>query len=176
MWADQVLVFEQAHLARLLFWGGASVLTGVALWAFLRVKRLDLPLLRHFAIQTGAWGAIDALLALAARPGLALRDYDGVTSLDRFLWFNCGLDVAYVAVGLAHHTKRDQEGFEMAISQADEVRECHNVTGAFEYILRIEAADLAGYKHFHTEVLGVLPQVSSITTYVVMGSPRDDRA
>ncbi len=100
MWADQVLAFERAHLARLLFWGGASVLTGVALWAYLRVRRLDVPLLRHFAIQTGAWGAIDAVLALAARPGLALRDYDGVTSLDRFLWFNCGLDVAYVAVGI----------------------------------------------------------------------------
>ena len=100
MWADQVLAFERAHLARLLFWGSASVLTGLALWAFLRVKRLDLPLLRHLAIQTGAWGAIDALLALAARPGLALRDYDAVTSLDRFLWFNCGLDVAYVAVGV----------------------------------------------------------------------------
>ena len=84
--------------------------------------------------------------------------------------------VAYVAVGLAHHTKRDQQGFETAITQAPEVRECHNVTGAFEYILRIEAADLAAYKHFHTEVLGVLPQVSSITTYVVMGSPKDARA
>ena len=84
--------------------------------------------------------------------------------------------IAYVAVGLAHHTKRDQEGFETAIADAQEVRECHNVTGAFEYILRVEAADLAAYKHFHTEVLGVLPQVSSITTYVVMESPKDDRA
>ena len=84
--------------------------------------------------------------------------------------------VAYVAVGLAHHTKRDQEGFEAAIREASEVRECHNVTGAFEYILRVEAADLVAYKHFHTEVLGVLPQVSSIMTYVVMGSPKDERA
>jgi Lrp/AsnC family transcriptional regulator, leucine-responsive regulatory protein len=84
--------------------------------------------------------------------------------------------IAYVAVGLAHHTKQDQEGFETAIAQAAEVRECHNVTGAFEYILRVEAADLAAYKHFHTDVLGVLPQVSSITTYVVMGSPKDERA
>ena len=60
----------------------------------------DYPLLRHFAIQTGAWGAIDCILALAARPSLSLRDYDGVTSLDRFLWFNCGLDVGYIAVGI----------------------------------------------------------------------------
>ena len=83
---------------------------------------------------------------------------------------------AYVTVGLSHHTKKAQEDFETAIACAPEVRECHNVTGAFEYLLRVEAADLVAYKHFHTEVLGVLPQVSSITTYVVMGSPKDERA
>ncbi|MDZ7631856.1 MAG: hypothetical protein U5K74_11055 [Gemmatimonadaceae bacterium] len=100
MWADQVLAFERAHLYRLLLWGVASIITALGCWVYLRLKRLDVPLLKHFAIQTGAWGAIDAVLALAARPGLALRDYDGVTSLDRFLWFNCGLDVGYVAVGV----------------------------------------------------------------------------
>ena len=36
--------------------------------------------------------------------------------------------------------------------------------------------DLAAYKHFHTEILGALPQVDRLTTYVVMGSPKDDRA
>jgi hypothetical protein len=100
MWADQVLAFERAHLARLLLWGGASIVTAVGCWTYLRVQHLESPLLRHFAIQTGAWGAIDVLLALAARPGLRLRDYDGVISLDRFLWLNCGLDVGYIAVGV----------------------------------------------------------------------------
>ncbi|HMO07419.1 MAG TPA: Lrp/AsnC family transcriptional regulator [Paracoccaceae bacterium] len=84
--------------------------------------------------------------------------------------------VAYVAVGLNRHTKDAQEAFERAVARAPEVRECHNVTGTVEYLLRVEAADLAGYKHFHTEVLGVLPQVQALTTYVVMGSPKDDRA
>ncbi|MFN3970929.1 MAG: Lrp/AsnC family transcriptional regulator [Gemmobacter sp.] len=83
---------------------------------------------------------------------------------------------AYVAVGLNRHTKDAQEAFERAISRAPEVRECHNITGTVEYLLRVEAADLAAFKHFHTEVMGVLPQVHSITTYVVMGSPKDDRA
>ena len=84
--------------------------------------------------------------------------------------------VAYVTVGLNSHTKAAQEAFERAISRAEAVRECHNVTGTVEYILRVETADLAGYKHWHTEVLGVLPQVQAITTFVVMGSPKDDRA
>ena len=84
--------------------------------------------------------------------------------------------VAYMTVGLSQHTKAAQVAFERAVSRAPEVREVHNITGTREYLLRVEAADLAAYKHFHTEVLGVLPQVNAITTYVVMDSPKDDRA
>ena len=83
---------------------------------------------------------------------------------------------AYVTVGLNEHTKAAQEAFEQVIAAAPEVRECHNITGAWEYLLRIEAADLAAYKAFHTDVLGTLPQVHAITSYVVMGSPKDERA
>lgn len=84
--------------------------------------------------------------------------------------------VAYVAVGLNDHSKGAQESFERAISRAPEVRECHNITGAIEYLLRVECADLKTYKNFHTEMLGALPQVNAITSYVVMGSPKDERA
>lgn len=83
---------------------------------------------------------------------------------------------AYVTVGLSEHTKRAQQAFENAISRSPEVRECHNVTGAFEYVLRVEASDLETYKTFHTDVLGTIPQVNAITTFVVMGSPKDERA
>ncbi len=84
--------------------------------------------------------------------------------------------VAYVAVGLNQHTKAAQLAFEQAIAAAPEVRECHNITGSVEYLLRIEAADLAAYKAFHSDVLGTIKQVAALTTYVVMGSPKDERA
>lgn len=84
--------------------------------------------------------------------------------------------LAYVTVGLSSHTKASQADFEAAMALAPEVRECHNITGTIEYLLRVETEDLASYKHFHTEVLGVLPQVHSITTYVLMESPKDERA
>lgn len=84
--------------------------------------------------------------------------------------------VAYVTVGLNTHTKAAQEAFERGVARAAEVRECHNITGTVEYLLRVETADLAAYKRWHTDVLGVLPQVQAITTFVVMGSPKDDRA
>ncbi len=83
--------------------------------------------------------------------------------------------VAFVAVGLNDHSKKGQTAFERAVENAPEVLECHNITGSVEYLLRVEAADLAAYKAFHTNVLGTLPQVHSLTTYVVMDSPKDER-
>lgn len=84
--------------------------------------------------------------------------------------------MAYVAVGLSQHTKSAQQAFERAMGIAPEVRECHNVTGGVEYLLRVEVADLESYKAFHTDRLGAVPEVATITTYVVMASPKDDRA
>ncbi|MEL6524048.1 MAG: Lrp/AsnC family transcriptional regulator [Pseudomonadota bacterium] len=83
--------------------------------------------------------------------------------------------VAYLAVGLSLHTKQSQLAFERSMSLAPEVKECHNIAGAFEYLLRVEAEDLSSYKSFHTDILGALPQVASMTTYVVMQSPKDER-
>ena len=83
---------------------------------------------------------------------------------------------AYVGVGLADHSRASQESFERAISRAPEVKECHNITGSIEYLLRVEVESLRAYKQFHTEKLGALPQVNAITSYVVMGSPKDERA
>jgi Lrp/AsnC family leucine-responsive transcriptional regulator len=83
--------------------------------------------------------------------------------------------LAYIAVGLAEHSKASQEAFEQAVTRAPEVRECHNITGTVEYLLRVEARDLRDYKRLHTDVLGALPQVRSLTSYIVMGSPKDER-
>ena len=84
--------------------------------------------------------------------------------------------VVYVAVGLAEHSKAAQEGFERAMGHAPEVAECHNVAGAFEYLLRVEVTDLPAFKMFHTETLGTVPHVRSITSYMVMGTPKEVRA
>ncbi|BAQ70670.1 proline dehydrogenase transcriptional activator [Rhodovulum sulfidophilum] len=75
---------------------------------------------------------------------------------------------AYVMVGLSSHTKAAQERFERAMTVAPEVVECHNIAGAFEYLLRVESADLSEYKHFHTEVLGTQSHVNAITSCIVM--------
>lgn len=83
--------------------------------------------------------------------------------------------LAYLGVGLTQHTRDAQRVFEAAMERAPEVVECHNTTGTIEYMLRVECADLKAYKTFHTDVLGTVPHVGAITTYVVLDSPKDMR-
>ena len=87
-----------------------------------------------------------------------------------------GMDfTAYIAACCATHTKVAQQAFERAVQTTPEVRECHNVTGTVEYLLRIETLDLRAPKLFHTEVLGTLEHVRSITSYIGLDSPKDER-
>ena len=84
--------------------------------------------------------------------------------------------IAYIAVGLSNHSKSSQLGFERAMSLVPQVRECHNITGTIEYMLRIEVRDIAAYKLFHTETLGTVANVNTIVSYIVLESPKNERA
>ncbi len=98
-WADTLLALERLHILKLTVWAAASILAGTALIAVLRIRRTHSPLLLHFGIQTAAWGAVNLLIALWARTAAELRDRDAAVALDRFVWFNIGLDAGYVLVG-----------------------------------------------------------------------------
>lgn len=81
----------------------------------------------------------------------------------------------FVMVGLSNQSKKGAETFQQAMDAAPEVRECHNISGNVEYLLRVEVADLPAYKDFHANVLGTLPQVASITSHFRLGTSKDVR-
>jgi Family of unknown function (DUF6992) len=100
MFADTLLRAEQMHLFRLLVWGGGSVMAGTLVFVAVAWRRPPTPLLQRFGIQMLAWGVLEVVYVAATWHGLALRDVSGATRLDRMLWFNLGLDVGGVAVGV----------------------------------------------------------------------------
>ncbi|MEO0392198.1 MAG: Lrp/AsnC family transcriptional regulator [Pseudomonadota bacterium] len=124
---------------------------------------------------------------LAKRVGLSasacLRRVQGLEQTGIIKGYRAVLDrsklgagfTAYVAVQLSKHTKQDQQRFEDHMKAVPQVLECHNTTGTIEYLLRVEVEDLVSYKQFHTEVLGTVPGVAGITSYIIMGSPIDRR-
>lgn len=96
--------FQRTLTNRLLAWGVLSVAGG----ALLQLARS--PFWRAFGQQAMGWGAIDAALAIFGRRGLANKVQRGyppaeatkdLRALRRLLWLNTGLDVLYMAGGLA---------------------------------------------------------------------------
>lgn len=148
-----------------------------------KIDEKDRQILRELA-RDGRVSNLDLAERVALSPSATLRRVQALESAGVIKGYRAVMDpaklgigfIAYITVGLGTHTKASQAAFEAAIDRADEVRECHNITGTVEYLLRVEVADLPSYKRFHTDVLGALPQVATITTFVVMGSPKDTRA
>ncbi|MEP6692312.1 MAG: hypothetical protein ABJD07_14215 [Gemmatimonadaceae bacterium] len=99
MWGDTFLLFERAHLLRLLAWGGLSLIAGTTVLVVLAIRGARPPLVTHFAIQTAAWGAIIIALGALAWHQLAERDLNGLMSLSNRMWLNVGLDAGYIALG-----------------------------------------------------------------------------
>ena len=123
-WADALLARESLHLAWLLVWALLSIVVGTALIAFLRWRDVTSPLITHFAIQTAAWGVIDAIISLSARYGLKERDLAGAVALDRFVWLNIGLDVGYVGMASPSRSVGGSSGAGWGSSALDVVSWC----------------------------------------------------
>lgn len=148
-----------------------------------KIDEKDRQILRELS-RDGRVSNLDLAERVALSPSATLRRVQALEASGVIAGYRAVLDpvamgvgfIAYITVGLGLHTKAAQHAFEAALAQAEEVRECHNITGTVEYLLRIEVADLVAYKRFHTDILGALPQVATITTFVVMGSPKDTRA
>ncbi len=83
---------------------------------------------------------------------------------------------AFIMVGLSDHRAEHAKKFEQAVSASSAVIEIHNITGGHEYLLRVETKDLSEFKRFHSDTLGALPQVHSITSHICLDSPKDERA
>jgi Lrp/AsnC family transcriptional regulator, leucine-responsive regulatory protein len=58
--------------------------------------------------------------------------------------------------------------FERAIANLDEVMECYLMTGAFDYMLRVVAADIAGIERFVMTKLTKVDGVRDIHTSVAL--------
>jgi hypothetical protein len=101
MFADTLLDLERSHLLALLMWASASLLTGTGILAVLAVRRATSPLLAGFALATVAWGVAELIAVAVQWSGLALRDLDGATRLDRLLWVEAGLGLAMIVLGIA---------------------------------------------------------------------------
>jgi DNA-binding Lrp family transcriptional regulator len=74
-----------------------------------------------------------------------------------------GLSVeVFVEITLTSQSRESMERFERAVGDFDDILECHLMSGAADYQLRVAAADLDHYDRIHRDCLARLPGVSSM--------------
>jgi Lrp/AsnC family transcriptional regulator, leucine-responsive regulatory protein len=74
----------------------------------------------------------------------------------------------FVEVSLASQTEEAFERFEKAVQRVPEILECHLMSGQFDYLLRIAAADANDYERIHRTKLSRLPGLQRIQSSLAL--------
>ncbi|MEL0251477.1 MAG: Lrp/AsnC family transcriptional regulator [Novosphingobium sp.] len=74
-----------------------------------------------------------------------------------------GLTVeVFVEITLTSQSREAMDRFERTVGDFDEILECHLMSGAADYLLRVAARDLGEYDQIHRDCLARLPGVSAM--------------
>jgi len=97
-----------------------------------------------------------------------------VAILDRKL-INRNL-IAFSHVLLKEHTASTLIEFETEVSKFPEVMECLQMTGAYDFILRIATKDMDTYHDFLRNKLATLANITTVQSYFVLSEPKSETA
>ena len=76
-------------------------------------------------------------------------------------------------VRLKHHSKEFSRQFTSVIAGIDEVVECFNTSGEYDYMLKIYARDMRHYQEFVLGTLGDLDCIGSLHSIFVIGEVKN---
>jgi len=87
-----------------------------------------------------------------------------------------GLGVTtFVLATLNGHNRANIEGFIDEINKIPEVVECHHITGAGDFILKVIAKDIASYQKLMLEKVSDIKQVDNMQSMVVLSTFKDSK-
>jgi Lrp/AsnC family transcriptional regulator, leucine-responsive regulatory protein len=84
---------------------------------------------------------------------------------------NRGL-IAFSQVLLNDHTAQTLKTFEEEVSRFPEVMECFQMTGTFDFILRIATSDMDAYHDFYRNKLATLPNITTVQSFFVLSETK----
>ncbi|WP_207423242.1 Lrp/AsnC family transcriptional regulator [Desertivirga brevis] len=88
---------------------------------------------------------------------------------------NKGL-IAFSQVHLSDHTTATLKEFEREVVKFPEVMECFQMSGAFDFILRVACSDMNEYTDFYRNKLAMLPNINTVQSFFVLAETKSDTA
>jgi Lrp/AsnC family leucine-responsive transcriptional regulator len=87
----------------------------------------------------------------------------------------CNL-IAFSQVLLNDHAANTLKGFEEEVAKFPEVMECFQMTGTFDFVLRIATKDMDAYHEFYRHKLATLPNITTVQSFFVLSETKSDTA
>lgn len=72
-------------------------------------------------------------------------------------------------VSLKQHSKNAGDKFIKSIHALNEVIECYNISGEFDFMLKVVAEDMNAYYDFHVNQLSQIENIGNVQSVFVMG-------
>lgn len=72
-------------------------------------------------------------------------------------------------VSLKQHNKKSGAHFIRAIGQMNEVIECYNISGEFDFLLKVAVENMDAYYQFHVHKLSEIEDIGHLQSVFVMG-------
>ncbi len=93
-----------------------------------------------------------------------IQQYVAILNADKL---HCGF-IVFCQIKLKQVNNRIAQEFTTAINTMPEVVECYNTSGEFDYLLKIRVNDMAAYRTFIMERLGMVDSLASLQSIFVM--------
>ena len=93
-----------------------------------------------------------------------IRKYVAILDAEKL---NLGFEV-FCSVKLKQMSREVAHAFVNVIKDIPQVAECYNISGEFDYLLKIHAPDMKYYNEFIINVLGTVDSIGSIQSSFVM--------
>ena len=84
--------------------------------------------------------------------------------------------IAFSQVLLNDHTATTLHNFEQEVIKFPEVMECFQMTGTFDFLLRVATSDMDAYHTFYRNKLAMLPKITSVQSFFVLSETKSDTA
>ncbi|SES22408.1 Lrp/AsnC family transcriptional regulator [Pedobacter rhizosphaerae] len=84
--------------------------------------------------------------------------------------------ISFSQVLLNDHTQKTLNEFEEQVTKFPEVMECLQMTGAYDFILRIATKDMESYHDFYRNKLATLANITTVQSFFVLSEPKSETA
>jgi Lrp/AsnC family leucine-responsive transcriptional regulator len=78
-------------------------------------------------------------------------------------------------IRLKQHTQQLIQEFMDAVQHIDEITECYNTSGDFDFLIKVYIKDMKSYQQFMLHKLGTIPCIGSLNSIFVIDHTKSTR-